>query len=33
MRTEDHVDHNDGHNEQDNGDDDGHDDDDTTINC
>ncbi len=34
MRTEDHVDHDDGHNEQDDGDDNGRDDDDdTTINC
>jgi len=32
MRTEDHVDHDDGHNEQDNGDDDGRDDEDTAIN-
>ena len=34
IRTEDHVDHDDGHNEQDNSNDDGRDNDnDTTINC
>ena len=33
MRTEDHVNHDDGLKEQDNGDDDSRDDDDTTINC
>ena len=33
MRTEDHVDHDDGLNEQDDGNNDSRDDDDTTINC
>jgi hypothetical protein len=33
MRTEDHVDHDNGLNEQDDGDDDGRNDDNTTINC
>jgi hypothetical protein len=33
MRTEDHVDHDDGHNEQDNGNDNGCNDNDSTINC
>jgi hypothetical protein len=33
MRTEDHVDHDDGLNEQDNGNNNGRDNDDTTINC